>query len=72
MNHPSPAATYRAEKERATRERTGAHTKLMADAQEAFDAMLEAGRAMRKRGRPKGSTPTTAAAPRQKKRGRKR
>ena len=70
MNHTSPAATYRAEKERATRERTGAHTKLMADAQKAFDAMLEAGRALRKRGRPKGSTST--AAPAQKARGRKR
>ncbi|HEX5829420.1 MAG TPA: hypothetical protein VFY16_00475, partial [Gemmatimonadaceae bacterium] len=61
----SPQAMYRAEKERAQRERSLNHAELMAEAQRAFDKMMEDGKAARKGGRPKGSTnrPTTPAVP---------
>ena len=57
----SPQAMYRAEKERALRERSLNHSELMAEAQRAFTKMMEDGKAARKGGRPKGSTNKPAA-----------
>lgn len=53
MHQPSPEDLYRAEKEKARRERNASHDGLMAEAQRAFDQRLEEGRAARKGGRPK-------------------
>ncbi len=47
MKRLSPSALYQAEKDRALRERTSPHAALMAEAKEAFEAMLAAGKAAR-------------------------
>jgi hypothetical protein len=48
----SPRQLYREEKEKA-RERNVSHSVLMAEAKREFEAMLAAGQAARKSGRPK-------------------
>ena len=53
MTKLSPQATYRAEKEKARRERDVPHKQLMAEAHAAFDQLMADGRAARKGGRPK-------------------
>lgn len=70
MDATTALAIYRAEKDKALRERRVSHVQLMAEAQEAFRKMLADAQLARKGGRPKGSTnstppsiPTTAAAP---------
>lgn len=63
MHRPSPRAMYRAEKEKALRERSVPHAELMAEAKEAFEKMLAEGKAARKSGRPKRVIPPPAAEP---------
>jgi hypothetical protein len=55
MKRISPAALYRAEKDRVTRERTSTHARLLAEAKAAFEKLIAEGQAARKGGRPKGS-----------------
>jgi hypothetical protein len=61
MDATTALAIYRAEKDKALRERRVSHVQLMAEAQEAFRKMLADAQLARKGGRPKGST--NAAAP---------
>jgi hypothetical protein len=65
MDATTALAIYRAEKDKALRERRVSHVQLMAEAQEAFRKMLADAQLARKGGRPKGSTnaATAAAAP---------
>src|SRR5262245_6207736 len=59
----SPQAIYRAEKDKALRERRITHLQLMQEAQEAFRKMLADAQLARKGGRPKSAnTPAAAAA----------
>lgn len=62
----SPQDIYRAEKEKALRERRISHVQLMAEAQEAFKKMLADAQMARKGGRPKGSPNAAAAAAKKK------
>ena len=66
MDATTALAIYRAEKDKALRERRVSHVQLMAEAQEAFRKMLADAQLARKGGRPKGSTnstpPSVAAA----------
>jgi len=64
MDATTALAIYRAEKDKALRERRVSHVQLMAEAQEAFRKMLADAQLARKGGRPKGSTnaPPPAAA----------
>jgi hypothetical protein len=62
MDATTALAIYRAEKDKALRERRVSHVQLMAEAQEAFRKMLADAQLARKGGRPKGST-NAAAAP---------
>ena len=61
--HRSPEDIYRAEKEKARRERTASHDGLMAEAQRAFDQRLEEGRAARKGGAAPRSASLAPRAP---------
>jgi hypothetical protein len=64
----SPQAIYRAEKDKALRERRITHLQLMQEAQEAFRKMLADAQLARKGGRPKSAnTPAAAAAAAKKK-----
>lgn len=66
MDATTALAIYRAEKDKALRERRVSHVQLMAEAQEAFRKMLADAQLARKGGRPKGSTnsaPPVVAAP---------
>jgi hypothetical protein len=70
MDATTALAIYRAEKDKALRERRVSHVQLMAEAQEAFRKMLADAQLARKGGRPKGSTnsappnvPAPTAAP---------
>jgi hypothetical protein len=63
MDATTALAIYRAEKDKALRERRVSHVQLMAEAQEAFRKMLADAQLARKGGRPKGSTNAAAAAP---------
>jgi hypothetical protein len=63
MDATTALAIYRAEKDKALRERRVSHVQLMAEAQEAFRKMLADAQLARKGGRPKGSTNAVAAAP---------
>jgi hypothetical protein len=56
MDATTALAIYRAEKDKALRERRVSHVQLMAEAQEAFRKMLADAQLARKGGRPKGST----------------
>jgi len=51
----TPQAIYQFEKKRSEKERSAAHDALLKDAKDAFDQMIEDGKAARKGGRPKGS-----------------
>lgn len=62
MDATTALAIYRAEKDKALRERRVSHVQLMAEAQEAFRKMLADAQLARKGGRPKGSTNAAAAA----------
>jgi hypothetical protein len=65
MDATTALAIYRAEKDKALRERRVSHVQLMAEAQEAFRKMLADAQLARKGGRPKGSTnsaPPTVSA----------
>jgi len=62
MDATTALAIYRAEKDKALRERRVSHVQLMAEAQEAFRKMLADAQLARKGGRPKGST-NAASAP---------
>lgn len=62
MDATTALAIYRAEKDKALRERRVSHVQLMAEAQEAFRKMLADAQLARKGGRPKGST-NAAATP---------
>ena len=62
MKRLSPREIYRAEKERAQRERGVSHAELMAEAQRAFDKLLADAKAARKSGRPKRATTAAPAA----------
>lgn len=59
MDATTALAIYRAEKDKALRERRVSHVQLMAEAQEAFRKMLADAQLARKGGRPKGSTNST-------------
>lgn len=61
MDATTALAIYRAEKDKALRERRVSHVQLMAEAQEAFRKMLADAQLARKGGRPKGSTSAPAA-----------
>ena len=63
MDATTALAIYRAEKDKALRERRVSHVQLMAEAQEAFRKMLADAQLARKGGRPKGSTNAAATAP---------
>lgn len=63
MDATTALAIYRAEKDKALRERRVSHVQLMAEAQEAFRKMLADAQLARKGGRPKGSTNANSAAP---------
>ena len=63
MDATTALAIYRAEKDKALRERRVSHVQLMAEAQEAFRKMLADAQLARKGGRPKGSTNAANAAP---------
>jgi hypothetical protein len=63
MDATTALAIYRAEKDKALRERRVSHVQLMAEAQEAFRKMLADAQLARKGGRPKGSTNAAAPAP---------
>ena len=63
MDATTALAIYRAEKDKALRERRVSHVQLMAEAQEAFRKMLADAQLARKGGRPKGSTNAVAATP---------
>jgi hypothetical protein len=63
----SPQAIYRAEKDKALRERRITHLQLMQEAQEAFRKMLADAQLARKGGRPKSTTGPAAAAAAKKK-----
>jgi len=63
MDATTALAIYRAEKDKALRERRVSHVQLMAEAQEAFRKMLADAQLARKGGRPKGSTNAASAAP---------
>lgn len=63
MDATTALAIYRAEKDKALRERRVSHVQLMAEAQEAFRKMLADAQLARKGGRPKGSTNAAASAP---------
>ncbi|HWC55680.1 MAG TPA: hypothetical protein VG434_01785 [Sphingomicrobium sp.] len=63
MDATTAQAIYRAEKDKALRERRVSHVQLMAEAQEAFRKMLADAQLARKGGRPKGSTNAASAAP---------
>ena len=63
MDATTALAIYRAEKDKALRERRVSHVQLMAEAQEAFRKMLADAQLARKGGRPKGSTNAATAAP---------
>ena len=60
MDATTALAIYRAEKDKALRERRVSHVQLMAEAQEAFRKMLADAQLARKGGRPKGSTSAPA------------
>lgn len=60
MDATTALAIYRAEKDKALRERRVSHVQLMAEAQEAFRKMLADAQLARKGGRPKGSTNASA------------
>src|SRR5256714_3619467 len=62
MDATTALAIYRAEKDKALRERRVSHVQLMAEAQEAFRKMLADAQLARKGGRPKGSTSAPAAS----------
>jgi hypothetical protein len=62
MDATTALAIYRAEKDKALRERRVSHVQLMAEAQEAFRKMLADAQLARKGGRPKGSTNSTPPA----------
>ena len=62
MDATSALAIYRAEKDKALRERRVSHVQLMAEAQDAFRKMLADAQLARKGGRPKGSTNANVAA----------
>jgi hypothetical protein len=62
MDATTALAIYRAEKDKALRERRVSHVQLMAEAQEAFRKMLADAQLARKGGRPKGSTNAASAA----------
>ena len=62
MDATTALAIYRAEKDKALRERRVSHVQLMAEAQEAFRKMLADAQLARKGGRPKGSTNSAPAA----------
>jgi hypothetical protein len=62
MDATSALAIYRAEKDKALRERRVSHVQLMAEAQDAFRKMLADAQLARKGGRPKGSTNANAAS----------
>jgi hypothetical protein len=63
MDATTALAIYRAEKDKALRERRVSHVQLMAEAQEAFRKMLADAQLARKGGRPKGSTNAATSAP---------
>jgi hypothetical protein len=63
MDATTALAIYRAEKDKALRERRVSHVQLMAEAQEAFRKMLADAQLARKGGRPKGSTSAPGVAP---------
>src|SRR5256714_13237399 len=63
MDATTALAIYRAEKDKALRERRVSHVQLMAEAQEAFRKMLADAQLARKGGRPKGSTNAVASVP---------
>jgi len=63
MDATTALAIYRAEKDKALRERRVSHVQLMAEAQEAFKKMLADAQLARKGGRPKGSTNAASAPP---------
>ena len=63
MDATTALAIYRAEKDKALRERRVSHVQLMAEAQEAFRKMLADAQLARKGGRPKGSTNAASAPP---------
>ena len=63
MKRLSPREIYRAEKERAQRERGVSHAELMAEAQRAFDKLLADAKAARKSGRPKRATTGAPVTP---------
>ena len=63
MDATTALAIYRAEKDKALRERRVSHVQLMAEAQEAFRKMLADAQLARKGGRPKGSTNAVVSAP---------
>src|SRR3954466_13221447 len=58
----SPQAIYRAEKDKALRERRISHLQLMQEAQEAFRKMLADAQLARKGGRPKSANTQAAQA----------
>src|SRR2546423_9316657 len=62
MDATTALAIYRAEKDKALRERRVSHVQLMNEAQEAFRKMLADAQLARKGGRPKGSTNAASAA----------
>src|SRR5919198_1488463 len=62
MDATTALAIYRAEKDKALRERRVSHVQLMAEAQEAFRKMLADAQLARKGGRPKGSTNAASVA----------
>src|SRR3954470_13248990 len=62
MDATTALAIYRAEKDKALRERRVSHVQLMAEAQDAFRKMLADAQLARKGGRPKGSTNANSAA----------
>jgi hypothetical protein len=62
----SAQAVYRAEKDKALRERRLSHLQLMAEAQEAFRKMLADAQLARKGGRPKSANTPAAVAARKK------
>src|SRR3954464_15144365 len=65
MDATTALAIYRAEKDKALRERRVSHLQLMQEAQEAFRKMLADAQLARKGGRPKSAnTPAAAAAAR--------
>ena len=63
MDATTALAIYRAEKDKALRERRVSHVQLMAEAQEAFRKMLADAQLARKGGRPKGSTNAVVSVP---------